>query len=131
LPPPLQCGPLPDTDTPVVLVDAENVRRSTWPNIAPDEFVQLACDWAQRKGVRAVVVFDGPGPESGDTAGCDVVGTTTESADDWIARRAAELRAAGTSFWLVTSDRELRRLAGDGAERTIGGGSFAGELRPT
>jgi predicted RNA-binding protein with PIN domain len=117
-------------DKPVVLVDAENVRRSQWPNIAPDEFVQLTCGWAQRNGLRAVVVFDGPAPETAEADSCVVVGTSAESADSWIARRAAELRAAGTSFWLVTSDRELRQLAGEGAERTIGGGSFAGELRP-
>jgi predicted RNA-binding protein with PIN domain len=117
------------TDEPVVLVDAENVRRSQWPNIGPDEFVRLTCDWAQRSSLSAVVVFDGPAPESGATESCVVVGTTTESADDWIARRAAELRAAGTSFWLVTSDRELRRLAGDGAERLVGGGSFANEIQ--
>jgi predicted RNA-binding protein with PIN domain len=118
------------TDELVVLIDAENVRRSRWPNVAPDEFVQLTCDWAQRNGLHAVVVFDGPAPD-GQSDTCIVVGATGESADDWIVRRAAELRAAGASFWLVTSDRDLRRRAGDGAERTIGGGSFAGELRPT
>ena len=31
-------------------------------------------------------------------------------------------------YWLVTSDRELRELAGRGAERVIGGGTFANEL---
>jgi predicted RNA-binding protein with PIN domain len=96
---------------PLVLVDALNVLRSTWPNIPAREFVDLCSEWADREGVRAVVVFDGAAP-----------------ADDWIARRAAELREQGTRFWLVTSDRELRSRAGPGAERTIGGGSFARTL---
>jgi hypothetical protein len=72
-----------------------------------------------------MVVFDGRAPEEAD----DVVGTGRESADDWIARAAAELRERAEPYWLVTSDRELRRRAGVGAERTIGGGTFASELR--
>jgi hypothetical protein len=77
--------------------------------------------FAAENGLRALVVFDGRAPEEAD----DVVGSGPESADDWIARRAAEL---AEPYWLVTSDRELRRRAGGRAERTIGGGSFAGEI---
>jgi predicted RNA-binding protein with PIN domain len=113
-----------------VLVDARNVLRSQWPNIPEEELVELACAWAERNGVRAVVVFDGRAPAGPEGDSCLVVGTMGESADDWLVRRAEELRAAATPFWLVTSDRELRRAAGEGAERTIGGGSFANELRP-
>jgi rRNA-processing protein FCF1 len=47
-----------------------------------------------------------------------------ETADEWLIREAFRF----TPYWLVTSDRELRELAGDGAERVIGGGSFAREL---
>jgi rRNA-processing protein FCF1 len=54
-----------------------------------------------------------------------VVGTSAESADDWITRRASEL---AESYVLVTSDRELRERAGGKAERVIGGGAFAREL---
>jgi hypothetical protein len=92
-----------------VLVDAENVRRSVWPNISRDELVALCDRWAEREGVVAEVVFEGE-----------------ESADDRIARWAAE--EAGP-YWLVTSDRELRERAGECAERTIGGGAFARMLR--
>jgi predicted RNA-binding protein with PIN domain len=113
-----------------VLVDGRNVLRSQWPNIPEDELVKLACEWAERNDVRAVLVFDGRAPTSPESDHCSVVGTTGESADDWLMRRAAELRAGGERFWLVTSDRALRDVAGDGAERTIGGGSFANELRP-
>jgi hypothetical protein len=68
--------------------------------------------------MRLLLVFDGPAPEG-------AIGTKGESADDWIAREAAEL---DEPYWLVTSDRELRERAGGGAERTIGGGAFLREL---
>jgi rRNA-processing protein FCF1 len=58
--------------------------------------------------VQPIVVFEG-----------------SETADDRIAREAAELDGP---YWLVTSDRELRERAGAKAERVIGGGSFAREL---
>jgi hypothetical protein len=39
------------------------------------------------------------------------------------------LAAAGTPFWVATSDRGLRARI-RGAERLVGGGSFARGLRP-
>jgi hypothetical protein len=90
-------------------VDAENVRRSLWPNIPRDELSELVEACAEREGVDARVVFEGD-----------------ETADDRIAREAAEVEGL---YWLVTSDRELRERAGGGAERVIGGGAFARELR--
>jgi predicted RNA-binding protein with PIN domain len=112
-----------------VLVDGENVRRSRWPNLSPDELVERCREWAARNGARVVVVFDGgkPGERFVDDR-CAVVHTGGELADDWIARRATELHAAGRRYLLVTSDRGLRAAAGDQAERTIGGGSFLREL---
>ena len=107
----------------IVLVDAPNVRRSLWPNLSPDRLVELLAQWAAEEGADAIAVFDGPAPEA--VAGVEVVGTGKESADDWIARRAAEL---SEPYVLVTSDRELRERAGGGAERIVGGGSFAQEL---
>lgn len=95
----------------VVLVDGNNVRRSIWPNVSPDELVERCGTWAREHGREAVVVFDG-----------------AESADDAIAARAAELGREGRRFWLVTSDRELRARAGGAAERVVGGGSFVREL---
>jgi hypothetical protein len=92
-----------------VLVDAENVRRSVWPNIGRRELEELVEAWAGREGHRALVVFEG-----------------AETADDWIARRAAD---AEGPYWLVTSDRGLRERAGARAERIIGGGAFARLLR--
>lgn len=114
-----------------MLVDARNVLRSEWPNIPEDEIVERCCRWGAEHGKRLVVVFDGtaPGGLAGERElddGCMLVGTGKgESADDWLIRRAAEFKP----YWLVTSDRELRDVAGRGAERTIGGGSFAKELR--
>jgi predicted RNA-binding protein with PIN domain len=112
-----------------VLVDGENVRRSRWPNVAPDELVARTAGWAAGDGAHAVVVFDGgaPGEHAFDER-CTVVQTGAETADDWIERRAGELHEAGRRFLLVTSDRALRASAGRHAERTIGGGSFLGEL---
>jgi hypothetical protein len=104
-----------------VIVDAENVRRSAWPNVAERPFVEGVRDWAGREGVKALIVFDGRAPVDAD----DVVGTGAESADDWIAREAR----AYTPYWLVTSDRELRDRAGGGAEKVVGGGSFLREIR--
>ena len=101
-----------------VLIDARNVLRSRWPNIPEEELVDRARRWAQREGVAAEIVFDGKTPEGG-------IGTGAESADDWIARRAAELEGR---YWLVTSDRELRQRAGQRADRVIGGGAFASLL---
>jgi hypothetical protein len=91
-----------------VLVDAENVRRSVWPNISPEELVGLAEEWGKENDVDVRVVFE---PED-------------ETADEWLIREASGF----APYWLVTSDRELRELAGGGAERVIGGGSFAREL---
>jgi predicted RNA-binding protein with PIN domain len=110
-----------------VLVDALNVLRSTWPNIPARELVELCAEWADAEGCRAIVVFDGEAPPAGDGP-VETVSTGTESADDWIAREAAALRERGESFWLVTSDRELRERARPGAERVIGGGTFARTL---
>jgi predicted RNA-binding protein with PIN domain len=89
--------------------------------------------WAEAEDVRAVVVFDGRAPGSGvGEEELDerllLVGTGGESADEWLIREAARLRAAGGRFWLVTSDRALRAAASPGAERVIGGGTFAREL---
>lgn len=92
-----------------VLVDAENVRRSMWPNIPKDELETLARAWADAHDHEIVVVWEG-----------------SESADDRIAREVAEREPP---VWVVTSDRELRRRVGDRAERILGGGSFARELR--
>jgi len=92
-----------------VIVDAENVRRSVWPNIPARELVQLVEAWAEREGHRPLVVFEGE-----------------ETADDVIARWAA---APQEPYWLVTSDRGLRARAGGGAERVVGGGAFARMLR--
>ena len=92
-----------------VLVDAGNVRRSMWPNIPADELEPLTAAWGDAHGHDVVVVWEGKG-----------------SADDRIAQEVAELEPP---VWVVTSDRELRERVRPHAERIIGGGSFARELR--
>jgi hypothetical protein len=122
-----------DAPEPIVLVDALNVMRSRWPNMRADRFVGLARLWAAREGVGLIVVFDGPAP--GGLVGqaeldgrTTLVGTGRESADDWIAREAQGLSAAGRRLWLVSSDRGLRERVAPHVDRTVGGGSFATRL---
>jgi hypothetical protein len=92
-----------------VLVDAENVRRSLWPNMSGGELEERAHAWADERGHTVRVVWEG-----------------SESGDDQIARLVGEI---DPPVWVVTSDRELRERVLDRAERIIGGGSFARELR--
>jgi predicted RNA-binding protein with PIN domain len=119
-------------DDPVALVDAWNVIRSRWPNIDEERFLDATRAWAEREGTRAVVVFDGPAPGTGDEMreleATTVVGTGRASADDWIAEHARTLAEAGERVWLVSSDRGLRERVAPYAERVIGGGSFAAIL---
>jgi hypothetical protein len=91
-----------------VLVDAENVRRSVWPNIPGEELEERCREWGRRHGHEVIVVWEG-----------------AETADDRI---AAEVRQLAPPIWVVTSDRELRERVADRVERIIGGGTFAREL---
>lgn len=102
-----------------VIVDAENVRRSQWPNVSRGDLVRRARAWAKRNGHELLVVFDGDAPENAP----DLV--STRYADDEIVRLA---EAAGGEVWVVTSDRELRDRLGDNVVRVVGGGTFAGEI---
>jgi len=101
-----------------VVVDAENTRRSAWPNVSRTELVARVRAWAEREGMEPLIVFDGEAPE----AAPDLVGSGSRSADDVIA-------GLDGPFVLVTSDRALRERVGERAERIVGGGSFLEELR--
>ena len=98
-------------------MDAENVRRSAWPNLSKGELVSRCRAWAERENADLLVVFDGDPPEEGD----DLIGSGRRSADDVIASLEGP-------FWLATSDRALRERVGDRAETVLGGGSFLREL---
>jgi len=50
------------------------VRRSTWPNIPPDELVERVEAWGERQGVTPKIIFE-----------------DEETADDRIAREATQL----------------------------------------
>jgi hypothetical protein len=102
----------------LVVVDAENVRRSLWPNLSPEELVDRVRAWARAEGHEALIVFD-RGRWPGEAAP-DVV-AAPGSADDEIAALSERIEGP---FWLVTSDRGLRERVGDRAERVLGGGSF-------
>ena len=98
-------------------MDAENVRRSAWPNLSKEELVSRSRAWAERENADLLVVFDGDPPEEAP----DLLGSGRRSADDVIASLEG-------LFWLATSDRALRERVGDKAERVLGGGSFLREL---
>jgi len=100
----------------LVVVDAENVRRSLWPNLSRQELVARARGWGVREGHELLIVFDGEAPEDAP----DVRGSAY--ADDEIVRIATTI---DVPYWLVTSDRELRERVGDRPERVLGGGTFA------
>jgi hypothetical protein len=104
---------------PTVVVDAENVRRSLWPNMPPDELVARARAWAAREGHELRIVFDGEPPEDAP----DLVGSAY--ADDAIVALADELDG---DVWVVTSDRALRDRLGESTTRILGGGTFAREI---
>jgi hypothetical protein len=113
----------------LVFVDANNVRRSQWPNLSDEELVERTRAWAERHGHELVIVFDRQAP--GGTVGSrqlddrtTLVGSGGESADDWLIREVPSHEGA----WLVTSDRALREAAGANTGRVIGGGSFLQEL---
>jgi|SRR6476469_5991818 len=93
-----------------VLVDAENVRRSLWPNMPGEELEERGEAWGRQEGHDVQIVWEGP----------------EESADDRIARL---VKALEPPVWVVTSDRGLRDRVRDRTDRIIGGGSFARELR--
>jgi hypothetical protein len=104
---------------PLVVVDAENARRSRWPNLSKHDLLERARKWAKREGVDLMVVFDGGAPDDAD----DVA--WAPHADDEIARIVRDHQGP---VWLVTSDRELRRRAGESAVKTLGGGGFIGQI---
>lgn len=99
------------------MVDAENVRRSRWPNLSKEELVDRCREWAASEGLELLVVFDGESPEQAD----DLIGSGARPADDVI----AELEGP---FWLASSDRELCERVAGRAERVFGGGAFLREL---
>jgi hypothetical protein len=117
------------SDETTVLIDARNVLRSQWPNLPKRELVERTRAWAERHERRIVLVFDGRAP--GGVLGAKelderttLVGSGSESADDWLIRESPRYPDA----WLVTSDRALRTAVGTGVGRVIGGGGFLREL---
>jgi hypothetical protein len=99
----------------LVIVDAENVRRSRWPNMSQEQLVRRSREWAATEGHQLLIVFDGPPPENAP----DLLGS--QHADDAIVELAV---GPDDLWWLVSSDRGLRERVGRGPARIVGGGSF-------
>ena len=106
-----------------VLIDARNVQRSQWPNLPDEELVERVRAWAERNAKR--IVLGGIVGAAELDERMTLVGSSGESADDWLIREAPYYPGA----WLVTSDRALRAAAGGQAERVIGGGGFLREIQ--
>jgi hypothetical protein len=106
-------------ERPLVVVDAENARRSRWPNLSTHDLLERARTWAKREGVDLMVVFDGYAPDdSPDVA-------SAPHADDEIVRI---VRDHDGPVWLVTSDRELRGRVRESGVKTLGGGGFLEQI---
>ena len=69
------------------MVDAENVRRSAWPNRSKEELVAMTRAWAEREGFELLVVFDGAPPQDEP----DLLGSGSRSAH-------ARLRSTSSTF---------------------------------
>ena len=113
----------------LVFVDANNVRRSEWPNVPDEELVARLRAWAERHDHELVIVFDREAP--GGLVGSrpidertTLVGSGPESADEWLIQAVP----AHPGAWLVTSDRALLAAAGGSTARVSGGGSFLRQL---
>ena len=99
----------------LVIVDAENVRRSLWPNLSREELVERTREWAEHEGHELLIVFDGEAPEDAP----DLI--ASRNADDKIVELATGI---DRPWWLVSSDRGLRARLGDAPARIVGGGAF-------
>jgi predicted RNA-binding protein with PIN domain len=121
----------------LVLVDGSNVARcDPWRGANPEaddpmlrtRLVDAIGSWAGANGHEVLVTFDGAGPwRPGSvqvTDRVEVLGTGRTEGDDVLASRAVQATRAGEAYWLVTSDHELRLLAGGGAERIVRADEF-------
>jgi hypothetical protein len=86
----------------LVFVDANNVRRSQWPNLSDEELVERVRAWAGRHEHESVIVFDRTAP--GGIVGSErlderttLVGSGSESADEWLIGEFPRIPERGSS----------------------------------
>jgi hypothetical protein len=108
-----------------VVVDAENVRRSVWPNVSRDELVELCGRLAHEDALDVFVVFDGALVAVTAPERVRLVGEPGRSADDLIVELAATVAPDST---VATSDRGLRSRLRPTGVSTVGGGTFVRDL---
>jgi rRNA-processing protein FCF1 len=111
--------------TSLLVVDAENVRRSIWPNVTLDELVELCDRHAHAAAVEVVVVLDRPAAVEGSDR-LRLVAADGRSADDLIVELAGTL-APGVAT-VATSDRGLRVRLADSGVSFLGGGALVRDL---
>jgi hypothetical protein len=112
-----------------IIIDGQNVRRSTWPNVDEQRLVDELERWVESEHADAelVVYFDASRVIAAAGNRADV--RLVPYADDELVTLARERVRAGHVVLVATSDRELRRrLEAVGAEVAWGGGRMLGEL---
>lgn len=107
-----------------LIVDAENVRRSLWPNLSRAGLVRLCGLYAQADDRDVTVVFDGSAPAVETPVRVVLVASEGRGADDVIAELG---RAYAPPVAVATSDRALRERLPAGVA-VLGGGAFARAL---
>lgn len=117
----------------LVLIDGTNVWRSAaWSALHPGvgeaelarRFLDRCVSWVAAEGAEAFVAFDGTPPGPGSDR-CEVVGSGPDDADALLERAGAQARAARRRHWVVSSDRAVTTVAGQGAERVLDVQTFA------
>ena len=89
--PPQRVSPGPYWSHGPLVVDAENTRRSRWPNVSREALVRRAREWAEHEGHELLLVFDGTPPEVAP----DILGA--RNADDAIVGLARSSAPRGGS----------------------------------
>lgn len=99
---------------------------------AARRLVDASVGWAARADVDVLVTFDGAGPFGAGELRCSpsavVVGTGSRDADSVLEDHASATCRSGGRWWLVTSDRALREVAGAGADRVLGARAWLREI---
>lgn len=130
----------------VVVIDGSNVARcAAWRAVAQTKvehdlrrkLVDAVAGWiaAAPDADEVQLVFDGAGPwaagETQITPVVTVIGSGARSGDEIVMSIARERVDGGDDLWIVSSDREVREVAGASAHRDIDSDSFVRVITAT
>jgi hypothetical protein len=123
----------------VVVIDGSNVARcSAWRAVANTtvehelrrKLVDAVAGWvaAASDADEVQLVFDGAGPWAAGptkiTPAVTVIGSGKRSGDELMISIARDRFGSGDDLWIVSSDREVRDIAGASAHRDLDADSF-------